>query len=452
MNEKELWQAVLNEIELQVSKANYITWFKNTYIDSKDAGVVCVAVPNGFSKEWLENKYNKYILKALRSNANEVKEVRYIIKNKRPQAEILEPEKEDAIKELQETQLQFEEFKIDKNTNLNPKYTLSSFVVGPSNELAHAAALSVVEKPGLLYNPLFIYGGVGLGKTHLLQAIGNLLSSKNKNVIYLTSEKFTIEFIEAIQNQNISGFKNKYREKDVLIIDDIQFLAGKEQTQEEFFHTFNTLHEQNKQIILSSDRPPKAIPTLEERLRSRFEGGMLVDVGIPNYETRVAILKNKLKIKNVSIEDDVLNYIANNIKNNVRELEGALNLIIASSKLHNNEMNTKQAEKVLSHITKKSRNPTTHKKIIKTVADFYEISEKDLLSKNRKKQVVLPRQIAMFLIRQEMNSSYPFIGERFGGKDHTTVIHACEKISREIKQNNNFEEELNFIKQQIYLN
>jgi len=451
MEEKELWQAVLNEIELQISKANYITWFKNTYIASKNEGVVCVAVPNGFSKEWLENKYNKYILKSLRNNASEVKKVQYIIENKKPQTKVLELEKEEATKELQETQLQFEELKINKYTNINPKYTFDSFVVGPSNELAHAASLSVVKKPGLLYNPLFIYGGVGLGKTHLLQAIGNLLSIKNKEVIYLTSEKFTSEFIAAIQNQNIAGFKDKYRKKDVLIIDDIQFIAGKEQTQEEFFHTFNALHEQNKQIILSSDRPPKAIPTLEERLRSRFEGGMLVDVGSPNYETRVAILKNKLKNKNISLADDVINYIANNIKNNIRELEGALNLIIASSKLYNNEIDAKKAEKILSHITKKSKKPTTHKKIIKVVADFYEISEKELLGKNRKRQIVLPRQVAMFLMRQELNSSYPYIGERFGGKDHTTVIHACIKINKELKQNNNLEEELNFIKQQIYI-
>jgi len=273
MDEKELWQAVLNEIELKISKANYITWFKNTYIASKNKGVVSVAVPNGFSKEWLENKYNKYILKSLRNNANEVKEIQYVVENKKPQTKILEIKKEEAEKELYETQLQFEELKVDKNTNLNPKYTFDNFVVGPSNELAHAASLSVVKKPGLTYNPLFIYGGVGLGKTHLLQAIGNSISLEKKSVAYLTSEKFTSEFISAIQNQNIEGFKNKYREQDVLIIDDIQFIAGKEQTQEEFFHTFNALHEQNKQIILSSDRTPKSIPTLEERLRSRFEGG-----------------------------------------------------------------------------------------------------------------------------------------------------------------------------------
>ena len=270
MNEKELWQAVLNEIELQVSKANYITWFKNTYIDSKDAGVVCVAVPNGFSKEWLENKYNKYILKALRSNANEVKEVRYIIKNKRPQAEILEPEKEDAIKELQETQLQFEEFKVDKNTNLNPKYTLSSFVVGPSNELAHAASQAIVKNPGLVYNPLFIHVPTGLGKTHLIQAIGNAFknnSNGNKKIYYTTSEKFFLDYINSVQVNKISVFKEKYRKYDVFIMDDIQFFSGKQATQDELFHLFNSLYDNNKQIIFSSDKHCNNIPDIEERLK-----------------------------------------------------------------------------------------------------------------------------------------------------------------------------------------
>lgn len=448
MEEQKLWQTVLSEIELDISKANFITWFKNTYISDKKDGVVTVAAPNGFSKEWLENKYGKQILKSLRNNANEVKEVKYIIENKKPAPKINLKEKEE--KDLEDTQLQFEEFKIDKTTNLNPKYTFSSFVVGPSNELAHAAALSVVKKPGLTYNPLFIYGGVGLGKTHLLQAVGNEFSKNNSPVMYLTSERFTSEFISAIKNQDIESFKNKYRKKDVLIIDDIQFLAGKEQTQEEFFHTFNALHEQNKQIILSSDRPPKAIPTLEERLRSRFEGGMLVDIGYPDYETRVAILKTKIKNKNISLSEDVINYIANNIQKNIRELEGALNLVIASSKLHDNEISLNQAKKILSHITHKPKKPIGYKKIFKTVSNFYEVDEKELIGKNRKREVVLPRQVAMYLMRKEMESSYPTIGEKFGGKDHTTVIHACDKIEEALKNNNTFEEEFNFLKQQLY--
>ncbi|MEX0878072.1 MAG: chromosomal replication initiator protein DnaA [Candidatus Spechtbacterales bacterium] len=451
MDEQELWQSVLNEIELQTSKANFITWFKNTYIANKKNGVVTVAAPNGFSKEWLENKYGKQILKFLRAQENEIKEIRYIIENKKPQNILTDTKRKDGIPDIEESQLQFEEFKIDKNTNLNPKYTFESFVVGPSNELAHAAAFSIFKKPGLTYNPLFVYGGVGLGKTHLLQALGNKFSSKGISVVYLTSERFTSEFISSIQNQDIDGFKNKYRKKDVLIIDDIQFLAGKEQTQEEFFHTFNALHEQNKQIILSSDRPPKAIPTLEERLRSRFEGGMLVDIGYPDYETRVAILKTKIKDRNISLTDEVIHYIASNIQRNIRELEGALNLVVASSRLYNNEVDLERAKKILSHITHKPSKPISYKKILKAVCNFYEVEEEELLGKNRKRDIVLPRQVAMYLMRTELKTSYPTIGDRFGGKDHTTVIHACDKIEYQLKDNTTFEEEFNFLKQQLYV-
>lgn len=452
MKEQELWKTALNEIELQISKANFVTWFKNTYITSKKNGVVSIAVPNGFSKEWLENKYNKYILKALRNNANEVKEVRYVIENKKPPVQTLGSEEKvkGVEKDLQDTQLAFEEFQVDKKTNLNPKYTFNSFVVGSSNELAYAAAQSIVKKPGTMYNPLFLYGGVGLGKTHILQAVGNKLSQK-KSVIYLSSEQFTSEFISAIQNEGAQNFKNKYRTKDVLIIDDVQFIAGKEQTQEEFFHTFNALHEQNKQIILSSDRPPKAIPTLEERLRSRFEGGMLVDIGYPDYETRVAILKSKMKDKNISLKDDIIDYIAKNIQKNVRELEGALNLVVAASKLNKDDVSLERVKKILSHITQKSKKPISHKKVFQVISDFYEVEEKDLVGKNRKREVVHPRQVAMYLMRTETNSSYPFIGEKFGGKDHTTVIHACEKVDAALKENPSVEEEVSFIKQQLYM-
>ena len=449
MNEYDLWQVVLTEIEPQISKANFVTWFKNTYISSKKDGVVSVAVPNAFRREWLENKYNKPIMRSLRNTSRDIKEIRYIVENQKPT--IITAQNQTVEKrDIEETQLQFEELQVDSVTNLNPKYSFDNFVVGPSNELAHAAAISITKKPGALYNPLFIYGGVGLGKTHLLQAIGNTFAQTRKKVLYITSERFTSEFITSISNQTIASFKNKYRNKDVLIIDDIQFIAGKEQTQEEFFHTFNTLHEANKQIILSSDRTPRSIPTLEERLRSRFEGGMLVDIGYPNYEMRVAILKTKIKSKNIFLSEEVISYIANNIQKNVRELEGALNLIIVSSKLNNNETNLEQAKKILSHITSKPNKPINYKKIFKTVSDFYEIEEKSLLSKNRKREIVLPRQIAMFLMRSELKASYPFIGERFGGKDHTTVMYACGKIEKEINANHNLEQEIGLIKQQIY--
>jgi chromosomal replication initiator protein len=450
MTEHEIWQTVLNDIESQVSKAQFVTWFQNTYITSQKDGVVSIAVPNAFSREWLENRYNKQIMHSLRNMSQEIKEVRYIIENKKTTMFAAQTA-QSRSKDLEEAQLQFEVLQVDKKTNLNPKYTLDNYVVGPSNELAHAAAVSVAQKPGILYNPLFVYGGVGLGKTHLLQAIGNVFTSQNKKVIYLTSERFTSEFISSIPNQDVESFRNKYRNKDVLIIDDIQFIAGKEQTQEEFFHTFNTLHEQNRQIILSSDRTPRSIPTLEERLRSRFEGGMLVDIGYPNYETRVAILKSKLLNKNASLSEDVINYIANNIQKNVRELEGALNLVVASSKLYKNEINLEQAKKILTHITSRPKKNVSYKKLFQVVADFYEINEKDIIGPNRKREYVLPRQIAMYLMRKELKASYPSIGEKFGGKDHTTIIYACKKIDKEINNNTELEEELNLIKQQLYV-
>jgi chromosomal replication initiator protein len=448
MTEQELWQAVLADIELQTSRANFITWFRNTYVASRKNGVVSVAVPNGFTREWLQSKYHKAILKSLRNATPEVKEVRYIIETKKAPPSLI-PSR-PAATPTDAGQLAFEELNVNQSTNLNPKYTFDSFIVGPSNELAHAAAISVSKKPGTVYNPLFIYGGVGLGKTHLLQSIGNTLA-QTKNVAYISSERFTNDFISSVQEGSMDAFKNKYRKKDVLIIDDIQFIAGKEQTQEEFFHTFNALHEQNKQIILSSDRPPRAIPTLEDRLRSRFEGGMLVDIGYPDYETRLAILQAKAKEKEAVLRAEVLEYIAHNIQKNVRELEGALNLIIASSKqLYNNDISLEQAKKTLSHLIGRPQKPIGFQHIIKTVSQFYEISEADILGKNRKQEVVLPRQVVMFLMRDELRNSYPFIGEKLGGRDHTTVMHACSKIEQSLQKNESFEDELNLIKQQLY--
>ncbi|MEX0916666.1 MAG: chromosomal replication initiator protein DnaA, partial [Candidatus Spechtbacterales bacterium] len=369
MTEQELWQAVLADIELQTSRANFITWFRNTYVTSRKNGVVSVAVPNGFTREWLQSKYHKAILKSLRNTIPEVKEVRYTIETKKAPPSVMQPR--PLAVPANSGQLAFEELNINQTTNLNPKYVFDSFIVGPSNELAHAAAISVSKKPGTVYNPLFIYGGVGLGKTHLLQAIGNTLAL-TKNVAYISSERFTNDFISSVQEGSMEAFKNKYRKKDVLIIDDIQFIAGKEQTQEEFFHTFNALHEQNKQIILSSDRPPRAIPTLEDRLRSRFEGGMLVDIGYPDYETRLAILQAKAKEKEAVLRLEVLEYIAHNIQKNVRELEGALNLIVASSKqLYDNDISLEQAKKTLSHLIGKPQKPIGFQHIIKTVSQFY---------------------------------------------------------------------------------
>ncbi len=456
MTNEELWQAALGEIELSISKANYITWFKNTDIILKKDGQVVISVPNAFTKEWLENKYNKFVLKAIRNISKDIKEINYTINHKKKEEPVSKKKKAPKKLETQifEEQLDFDQSKVDKKTNLNPRYSFNNLVVASFNELAHAAAQSVLKNPGHTYNPLFIYGGVGTGKTHILQAIGNKLAKSNspKKIIYVSSEKFTDDVISAISKGEMDKFKSYYRKMDVLIIDDIQFLAGKEKTQEEFFHTFNTLYENNKQIILSSDRPPKAIPTLEERLRSRFEGGMIADIGQPDFETRIAILNAKLKELELELSDEVLNYIASNIQKNIRELEGALNRIVAFVRLNNSVPNQNQVLKILRNIISDPQKRTNYKDIIKVVAEFYDVETNDLTNRSRRKEIVKPRQIAMYLLRGELKSSYPFIGSKFGGRDHTTAIYACEKINKEKDVNDSLDEELNLIRQRLYNN
>ncbi|KKK67656.1 hypothetical protein LCGC14_2951890, partial [marine sediment metagenome] len=310
------------------------------------------------------------------------------------------------------------------------------------------ASWAITKKPGQVYNPLFIYGKVGLGKTHLLQAIGNeiIQNFKDKKVRYIPTGNFVAEVISSIRNRETEKLKSKYQKIDVLIIDDVQFLTGKEKTQEEFFYTFNTLYEKNKQIIISSDRPPKAIPALAERLRSRFEGGMIADISFPDLETRIAILKSKCQEREVDISDEILNYISSKVQRNIRELEGALNILIAYQKLNNNPPNLKIAKTLLKNLTSSPSRTVNAKKIIQTVAAFYDLKEKDLMSTSRKKEIVRPRQIAMFLLRQELKASFPFIGRRFGGKDHTTAIYAYEKILKEVDKNESLDEEIGLIK------
>ncbi|MFY9457947.1 MAG: chromosomal replication initiator protein DnaA [Candidatus Spechtbacterales bacterium] len=454
MTKEELWQATLAEIELCISKATFITWFRNTSISAQKNGGIVISVPNGFSKEWLQNKFNKLILKTLRNISPDIKELSFIIKQKKQTAvKSQRPHRKSVTFPSLTDQLSFEQLNIDKETNLNPKYTFDNYIVGASNELAHAASSSVAQNPGKEYNPLFIYGGVGLGKTHLLQAVGNSIKEKRPQtkIQYLTCEKFTNDFINAIRAQKIKEFRENYRKVDLLVIDDVQFIARKERTQEEFFHTFNTLFENNKQVILSSDRPPKAINSIEERLRSRFQGGMIADIGYPDFEMRVAILRSKIKEKNVELPPDVVEYIAEHIQNNIRELEGTLNVLLASSKMGGVEITLENAKKHLNHIIKRPRRIISLKKILKTVADFYDITEKDLLSQNRKRDIARPRQIIMYLLREDLNYSYPLIGTKLGGRDHTTVIHACSKISQELKDNNEeLAEELSLLKQGIY--
>src|SRR3989344_3379044 len=450
MNNIELWQSVLAQMQFHISKANFATWFQNTEIVSKQDEKIIISVPNAFSKEWLSNKYNKSILKILHEIDDSIKDLDFIVQP-RQEKNIQFKTIQDAEKLLEESQLKFEEFKINKDTNLNPRYMFGNFVVGSFNELAHAAALAVADNPGFTYNPLFVYGGTGLGKTHLIQAIGNKVSevSKKKKVRYISSEKFVSGIVSAIRTNSMEAFKASLAPIDVLILDNIQFIAGKIKSQEEFFHVFNSLYEKNKQIVLSSDRPPNAIAELEDRLRSRFEGGMIADVSLPDYETRLVILKTKLQEKNDDLPEEILDYIAANVKKNIRELEGALNKLLMYNKI-NKSLDLNTAKKLLKGFIFSPFDVANYKKIIETVAKFYNLEEKNLFEATRKKEIVKPRQIAMFLLRKELKYSFPAIARKFGGKDHTTAIYAYKKIEQENEENDKLTEELNLIKQRIY--
>lgn len=455
MTNEDLWRAALGEIELSISKANFITWFKNTSILSNQDGHIVIGVPNGFAKEWLENKYNLYILRALRNVQSETKAVSCVIET--GQETSTKENRVDAVlppkASIQPKPPMEKTGHISQENNLNPKYTFENFIVGGSNELARAACYAVSQKLGLIYNPLFIYGGVGLGKTHLLQSIGNEILKHNsqKKVKYITSERFTNELIDSIRTQKINEFKEHYQKIDLLIIDDVQFLSGKEKTQEEFFHIFNYLYQLNKQIVLSSDRAPKAIPTLEERLRSRFEGGMIADVSRADFETRLAILSKKAVDEGFSISNEALGFIAQNITHNIRELEGALNRVVVSSQLSKKEPTIEYVSALLSDlISSGKKKGITHKHIISVVSAFYDINPDDLIVKNRKKEIAKPRQIAMYLMRSELQYSYPGIGEKLGGRDHTTAIHAYDKISKELEYNDKLIEEIGLLREHLY--
>jgi len=447
VNNEEVWQATLAQIQLIISPANFATWFKNTQVVSQKDGKVLVSVSNSFAKEWLENKYGKTILKILHSLDERIKEAKYTVG--KTNLKVLR-QRVVVIPEI--GQLEFQEFQVQKETNLNPRYTFENFVVGPFNELSQAAGWAVSKNPGFVYNPLFIYGRVGLGKTHLLQAIGNgvFKNFPKKKVRYIPSEKFTSEVVSSIRNHNMENFKKKYRAIDVLVLDDVQFLAGKEKTQEEFFHIFNSLYEKNKQIVLSSDRPPKAISALTERLRSRFEGGMIADIGYPDYETRMAILKTKCQERKINFPEGVLNFIASNVQRNIRELEGALTRLSAYQKLNNQSPDLEITKSLLKNLILSPKTIVTPKKIIKVVADFYDLKEKELLSSSRKKEIVKPRQVIMYLLRKELKGSFPFIGRKLGGRDHTTAIYAYKKVVEGIKKDESLAEEINLIKQRIF--
>lgn len=439
---KDLWEKTLNILKSELSDVSYNTWIKSCEPIAIVNDVIKLRVPNDFTREILETRYKTLILNAIKIISSKKYNIDFAVTT---EDSIDEDEKKAPNNEQKADKIKAND---EMLSTLNPKYTFDSFVIGNSNRFAHAASLAVAESPARAYNPLFIYGGVGLGKTHLMHAIGHYILKNNPKakVVYVSSEKFTNELINSIKDDTNVEFRNKYRNVDVLLIDDIQFIAGKERTQEEFFHTFNALHEANKQIILSSDRPPKEIPTLEDRLRSRFEWGLIADIQAPDFETRIAILKKKADVENLNVPNEVMVYIATKIKSNIRELEGALIRIVAYSSLTNREISVDLATEALKDIISNKQNKQITIDIIQdTVANYYNLRVEDLKSQRRTRNVAYPRQIAMYLCRKLTDMSLPKIGEEFGGRDHTTVIHAYEKISDALKKDETLQSAINDI-------
>ncbi len=456
MDAKQVWRAALGELQVSLSPANFETWLRDTQLVDVDEQRFRIAVPNGFAKDWLESRYRSLISQTLARIVGYSVQVEFVIgPSPEGAGEPAAPaEAPSAVAERQQVRVEPTRVGGEGGTTfLNPRYTFSNFIVGSANRLAHAASLSVAERPGHAYNPLFLYGGVGLGKTHLMHAIGNQVIAKfpRKRVVYATSEKFTNEFIASIQQGKIDEFRARYRRIDLLLIDDIQFIADKERTQEEFFHTFNAIHEDGKQIVLSSDRPPKAILTLEERLRSRFEWGLIADLTAPDLETRIAILRAKAEEGAVPITSDVIEFIARKVVSNIRELEGALNRIVAYASMGAMPIGIELAQAVLSNVLyNPKKRQVTPERIAKVVSEYYSVPMDALQGQKRDKAIVVPRQIAMFLMREETDVSLLRIGAELGGRDHSTVLHACDKITREVAVNDELRREIAAVRELIY--
>lgn len=430
MDIHELWKDVLPKIEASVSKANFSTWFKDTKVAGFEGGIIYLSVPNTFVQEWLLKKFHQLILRFLRESSESIHALEYVIKEDvETKNQYIPTKNTSATKELP-----LSEHYVNKDDNLNPRYTFESFVVGPFNELAHSAAQAVIRNPGIAYNPLFIYGNTGHGKTHLIQAIGNAIKAidPSKKVYYFNSEKFINDYVNSVQSNKVSQFKEKYRKYDMLIMDDVQFLSGKEKTQEELFHLFNIMKESNKHIVFSCDKHPNFVTGLEDRLKSRFSAGMVIDIPAPDHESRVAIIKSKCASINLFIEDDVINYLADAIKGNIRDLEGAINLIVCQSETKNKVLNLNEIKDLVKNSIKQKK-LLSYKEVVKIISDFYKIEEGSIYEKTRRKEIIKPRQIIMYILREDFSISYPSIGEKLGGRDHTTVIHSCEKIKKEIK-------------------
>ncbi len=444
MNEQDkLWENALVEIELAVSEANFSTWFKDTLLIKQEEGVVYLGVPNSFTKDWLYKKFHNTILRSLRKIDEQVRSLEYIITKDNEKR--VNMNKKSAITPTISMPLQ--DFYINRDDNLNPRYVFDTFIVGPFNELAHAASKTVVKTPGIAYNPLFIYGNTGHGKTHLIQAIGNHIKKDHpeKKVFYLTSERFGSEYFNALQSNKAQQFKEKYRKYDVIIMDDVQFFSGKDKFQEEFFYLFNTFHESNRQLVFSCDKHPNFIPGLEDRIKSRFNAGMIIELPAPDKESRIAILKAKSSSNSISLEQNVLEFLAENIDSNVRELEGVVNAIICQTQLKKRPLSVLEVKNLVKNSTKPKKNISI-KDVVKVITDFYNIDEESIYDKTRKKEVVKPRQVIMYILREDLNVSFPSIGDKIGGRDHTTVIHSCEKIKEDLKTNQNLIEEISQIR------
>lgn len=450
-----LWQSVLGEIELSVSHATFMTWFKNTELLEATNDSVTIAVPNIFAKRQFEVKFNDQIKSILAKNGLTPAAINYEVKTVGKRTTTVTRETTvrptPSVSEDRAVHTLISPKATANGSGLNPRYTFANFIVGSSNDLAYTACQAVAASPGIKYNPLFLYGGVGLGKTHLMQAVGNEIAKHQPEarILYISSETFVQEFLDSIRFKK-KGFSDKYRNVDVLIVDDMQFIAGKEKTQEEFFHTFNALHQNNKQIIISSDKPPKSIPTLTERLRSRFEWGMSIDIQMPDFETRCAILETKASFSGVELGRDTIEYLANNIKTNIRELEGALNQLLAYSEMRGITPDITTAEGLIGSVRHSRPQHVTPKQIIDKTARHFQLTPADICSAQRDKHIVTPRQIAMYLLRSELHLSFPKIASELGRKDHTTAIHSVEKIERAIKLDFTIREQVADIREKLY--
>lgn len=441
MKAEQAWQAVLGQLQMDMPKASFDTWVRNAELVSYEDNVFIIGVPNAYAHDWLESRLTSKIKRLLCGIMNKTVSLRFIVWQENSEQPATEVPLQEAEPEIPPTQV--------SNCTLVNRYAFENYIVGSSNRLAHAASLAVAERPAQAYNPLFLYGGVGLGKTHLLHAIGNYCLKHKQNVLYVTSEEFTNDLIDAIRSHTTQSFREKYRHIDILLIDDIQFIAGKESTQEEFFHTFNTLHGQDKQIVITSDRPPKALVTLEERLRSRFECGLSADIQPPDYETRVAILKSKSERIGRKIPDEIVETIAQRVQSNIRELEGSLTRVLALSDLSDLPLNAKLVDIALADLLPK---PSTIEpgEVMNQVAGAFGVSVENLIGPDRRQEVVLPRQIAMYLLRKEANYSLPKIGEAMGGRDHTTVMYACQKVTDMLERDDKLRRQVIRIREQIY--